>query len=325
MTLAEAVLQPKHKDPSYIVHSVNHLDVTLEQARALDALAREGTFQRAAKALRKGHTSVMYAVRSLEDATGLALLDRSGYRTRLTGAGERVLEGCRALLAAERELARVVHEAKTGWEPRFRLVVDGAFPAEPLLRVVGALGRDGVPTRIEVVSEFLSGVEEAFARTHADAMVTLLPPSASDGVVTRLAPIRARLVTHARHPLAKVERATAADLEAHLLLTVRGSDPRLELSTAGLAPRSVVHLNDFWAKRAALLEGVGYGWMPEHLIARELARRTLRTVAFGGGATHEFRPRLVRRKGAHLGKAGVALVEALATSGVEPPKGRARA
>lgn len=294
---------------------MHNLEVTLEQVRALDALAREGTFQRAARSLRKGHTAVMYAVRAMEDATGLTLLDRSGYRTRLTPAGERVLEGCRDMLEAERSLARVVHEARTGWEPRFCIVVDGAFPFEPLLRVVGALGRDGSATRIEVVSEFLSGVEEAFEQRDADAMVTLLPQTTSSRSVTRLAPIRARLVTHVSHPLAKLTRVTASELEAHLLLTVRGSDPRLELPTVGLSPRSIVHLSDFWAKRAALLDGVGYGWMPEHLVRRELERRTLREVAYSGGATHEFRPRLVRRKGAKLGKAGAAIVEALTQKG----------
>jgi len=79
------------------------MNVTLEQARALDALARHGTFAAAAKALHKGHTAVLYALRTLEEQTELALLDRRGYRTRLTAAGERVLEHCRKLLAAERD------------------------------------------------------------------------------------------------------------------------------------------------------------------------------------------------------------------------------
>jgi DNA-binding transcriptional LysR family regulator len=297
---------------------MDNVTITLEQARAFDALAREGTFQAAARALRKGHTAVMHAVRAIEDATGLELLDRSGYRTRLTGAGERVLEACRRMLEAERDLARVVHEAKTGWEPRLRVVVDGIVPAEPLLRAVGDLGRAGAPTRIDVVSEFLSGVEAAFTRTDADLMVSLLPPMTSGVVSTQLTPIGAELVVHASHPLAKLKRVEATDLEAHMLLTVRGSDPRLELPTAGLEPRSVVHLNDFWAKRAALLAGLGFGWIPVHLVREELRRKTLRRVDFTGGATHEFRPRLVRRRGRALGRAAQALVEALGARQVRP-------
>ncbi len=101
------------------------MNVTLDQARALDALARHGTFAAAAEMLHKGHTAVLYALRTLEEQTELVLLDRRGYRTRLTPAGERVLEHCRKLLAAEREL-----EAALRGDPR-RL---GAHAAHRLRR-----------------------------------------------------------------------------------------------------------------------------------------------------------------------------------------------
>ncbi|MBL8916562.1 MAG: LysR family transcriptional regulator, partial [Archangium sp.] len=41
------------------------LDVTLEQARTLDAFAREGTLQAAAKRLHKTHPAVLYALKQL--------------------------------------------------------------------------------------------------------------------------------------------------------------------------------------------------------------------------------------------------------------------
>ena len=52
------------------------MSITLDQARTLDALAREGTLQLAAKRLRKGHPAVLYALKQLEQQTGLAILDR---------------------------------------------------------------------------------------------------------------------------------------------------------------------------------------------------------------------------------------------------------
>jgi len=61
---------------------------------------------------------VLYAIRTLEDTLEFAVLDRSGYRTRLTARGRRVLEGCRALLAAEAELTQAIVELRAGWSPR---------------------------------------------------------------------------------------------------------------------------------------------------------------------------------------------------------------
>ena len=102
------------------------MNVTLEQARALDAWARCGTFQRAAEALRKGHTAILYALRTLEEQAGLELVDRRGYRSQLTPAGQRVLEQCRKLLAAEREMESLCGELRGGWEPAIKRI-DGCF------------------------------------------------------------------------------------------------------------------------------------------------------------------------------------------------------
>src|SRR6185436_11310876 len=100
------------------------LHLSLDQARALDAWARHGTFQRAAQALHKGHTAVLYALRTLEEQAGIALVDRTGYRSRLTPAGQRVLEQCRKLLATERELESLCTELRAGWEPSLKVVFD---------------------------------------------------------------------------------------------------------------------------------------------------------------------------------------------------------
>ena len=72
---------------------MNSPGITIEQARALDALERRGTFTAAAKELRRGHTSILYALGTLEDALGFPVLDRTGYRTRLTARGRRLSTG----------------------------------------------------------------------------------------------------------------------------------------------------------------------------------------------------------------------------------------
>ena len=300
------------------------MHLSLEQARALDALARHGTFVAAAKALHKGHTAVLYAVQSLERQTGLTLLDRRGYRTRLTLEGERVLTHCRRLLAAEQELLVACAELKTGWEPSLRVVFDGIYPAEPLLRTVGVLRARGASTRFHISAEFLTGVEEAFEREGAQLMVSLLPPRAGGLVAIHLPELHAHLVAHREHPLARRRRAPLReeDLAQHLLLTVRGSDPRLHLSTGALEQSATVHLNSFAAKKEAILQGLGFGWLPEHLIAQELRRKELKVLALAQGSLHTFHPRLYHRAGVALGPAAAGVVEALTSPAPPSPSGR---
>lgn len=285
---------------------------TLDQARALDALARHGTFAKAAASLGRQHTAVLAALRAMEAQAGLAILDRSGYRTKLTPAGELVLAQCRKMLASERELTALCEVLRTGWEPRLGVVLDGIVPAAPVLRVVGELARERVPTRLRVATEFLGGVEEAFAREEADLMISVLPPQSVALRGEAMEPIRALLVARKDHPLVLRGAAVTDDeLCAEVLLMVRGSDPRLRLSTAGLPVGTVIHLNDFHAKKTSLLDGHGYGWMPEHLIGRELRRGTLARVRWKGGSAHAFHPHVYHRAERALGRAARRVLDAL--------------
>lgn len=289
------------------------MNITLDQARALDALDRHGTLVRAGAALGKGHPAILHALRQLEGQAGLDLVDRRGYRLALTAAGRRVLEHCRRLLAAEADLVAACTEMRTGWEPSLRVVYDGIYPDEPVLRPVGAMLAEGAPTRIHVSAQFLGGVEEAFARDDADLMIAVLPAVAPGVVATRLAPLRALLVTHRDHALARRRGALDdAALAEHVLVTVRGGDPRLALPTDALERRVTVDLNDFHAKRAAILGGIGFGWLPEHLCQAELRRGSMRVVRYQRGHEHVFVPRLYHRAGARLGPAAKRVIATLA-------------
>ncbi len=296
------------------MHSSHNLKVpiSIDQARAFAALAHAGTFQAAAAELKKSHTSVLHAVKAIEDLTGLAVLDRRGYRTRLTPVGERVLEGCKKVLAAERELAGACEEMRTGWEPRLGVVFDGVVPPAWVLAAAGELLRAGSPTRLDLRAEFLSGVEEAFTRTSADLMVTVLPPSLEGLRSTALPALPASLLVHRGHPLATAPKGLSiAELATHVVLTVRGSDPRLVLPTAALEPRSTIHLQDFATKKAALLAGLGFGWMPDALVEPELRKKTLVRVAWEGSSRHRFEPQLVHRRDVPLGRAARLFADAL--------------
>ncbi|MFT3713319.1 MAG: LysR family transcriptional regulator [Archangium sp.] len=288
------------------------LDVTLEQARTLDAFSRERTLQAAAKRLHKTHSSVLYALKQLETQTGLGLFDRSGYRTRLTAAGEAVLVHCRSMLEAERALEATCAVLQSGWEPVVRVVFDAIVPLTPFLSWVREVRREKAPTRVVLSAESLDGVAARFEAERAQVMVTVLPVDSSPSLeVKTLAKLKAQLVAHRSHPLAKERHLTRASLSEHVLLTVRGSDPRLQLATAELDRQSMVHLSDFHAKKDAILEGLGFGWLPEWMMERELKRGELKALAIGAGSAHTFQPRAVVRS-ANAGKATRALLDELA-------------
>jgi DNA-binding transcriptional LysR family regulator len=298
--------------------------ITLDQARVLVALADQRTYQRAAVELHRTPSALVHAVRALESQVELSLVERGAYRTRLTAAGERVLEQCRRLLEAEQTLTDLCTRLRTGWEPSLRVVFDGVFPADGVLRVVRELRDEGAATRFVVSSEFLAGVEASFVREQMDAMVSVLPIATPGLLSHRLPTLRARLVVQKDHPLALTKRASPDELREHVLVTVRGSDPRLGLATAELDAASSVTLHDFSAKKAAILQGIGFGWLPEHLIAEELRRGELVPLTHVHGGVHTFAPTLHVRVGTESRPALSRLIAALRAK-PKPSKKKPRA
>lgn len=286
-------------------------DATLDQLRALDALARTGTFAKAARRLHKTHSAVVYALKNLEAQAELSLLDRSGYRTELTPAGQQVLAHARTVLEAHRALGELCHVVKTGWEPRLAVVFDGIYPSAHILRSLRRAIGPRSPTRVEVRAEFLAGVEASFLSSDADVMISVLPPTSAGLVLTALPPLTIELLAHKDHPLARAKAVRDADLEQHVLLTVRGSDPRLTLPTARLEPRSAVHLNDFHSKREAICDGMGYGWLPRYLAEKDLRRGLLKRVRWESGNTYALSPHVAYPKRRALGRAGAELLRGL--------------
>jgi DNA-binding transcriptional LysR family regulator len=287
------------------------LQVTLEELRALEAVASFGSLSAAAQSLGKGHTGVLYALGRLEDATELRLLDRAGYRARLTPTGERFLTQARGVLQAERGLAELVDELRQGWEAR--LVADGILPLEGILNGLAAVAAAGAPTVLRFQSAFLGGVEDDFQQSDAQLMASVLPPQKLSLESRPLASFTAVLVAHRGHPVMKCAKKVSIDeLKTQTLVTVRGGDPRLELSTQVLEGQvSAFHVNDFRVKKEVLLRGLGLGWMPEALIGPELKSGKLKEVRWERSSRHVFRPRLYARSFEALGPAARLFLGAL--------------
>lgn len=281
------------------------LRFTLDQLEALDAVDRHGSFRAAGEALHRVTSAVSYAVRSLEDAVGFGLFDRSGHRAVLTAGGAAFLAEARTLLARATALGRYAELLGRGWEPELALVVDGVLPLGPVMRALNRLSREAVPTRVEVVVEYLGGVHERFAEHRADLMMALDFPGHPDFESAPMEPVTMWLLACPDHPLAALPVVTRADLVQHveLVVTDSASDRHLRPHRLRLGSPHLVRLSDFLSKREAILGGVGFGWLPTHLVADAVTRGDLVRLPFDEGGAFTFAPRLVWRRDPHPGPA----------------------
>ena len=266
-----------------------HLD--LETFRVLDCVVTEGSFSRAAQKLNRAQSAISYQIKKLEDGIGVSVFDRTGYRAVLTPAGETLWRESKHLLAAMSRVESVADQFSTGWEPRLKLIVDGAMPISPVMAALKQLVDDKIPTRIRLRTEFLDGVVQAFEAKDADMMLVLGATSHTNFVL--LPRLRMRLVVGRDHMLCQRSDVSQAILRDHVELTIQKGQQIESQSHLQFDSDRAFYLSDFSSKKEALLMGMGFGWMPEYMIRTELARGDLSLLDYENGNLHDFIPRLV--------------------------------
>jgi DNA-binding transcriptional LysR family regulator len=252
--------------------------MTYDQLVAFLAVADAGSFTAASTRLHKSQPAISKLVRNLESELGLELFDRSAYRATLTDAGrlmrERaalVIESTHALQSLGRRLAGVS-------EPIVRVAIDAVTPLGPVMDLLRSARARHANVRIELATERLAGVIDALDADRADVVVST--DLGLDRRIHEAAPyasVRVVAVARSDHPLATGDAPIPGErLREHAQIILRdsalGDDaPGLNVLRGGL--RWTV--TDVWSKREIIAAGMGWGGLPEHLVADALARGEL--------------------------------------------------
>ena len=287
---------------------------SLDQLLALDAIDRTGTFAGAAAELHKVPSAISYAVRTLEQQLDVQLFERLGNRTALTPAGRALLRQARAVIAQSRELERTARELRDGWEPELQVVVDGVLPWGPIAGALAAFASGGIPTRVRLDVEYQEGVPDRWQADDADMMLILDFDPEDDPLVCHPLPdLEMVLVAAPDHALAQRRGLATADLHDAFELVVKDSSPRYgrQPKQPFMGSQHVVYLSDFHAKRLTARAGVGFGWVPLHLVVGDLADGSLVALDVPGGNRWTYHPQLVHRSDRPLGRAARHFVHAL--------------
>ena len=283
--------------------------LTFDQIRVFLAVAERGSFSAAAKELRRAQSAVSYAIANLERHLRVSLFDRSGRRPVMTAEGRALLVDARRVAQdADGMVARALGLSR-GLEPELTLVIDCMFP---LSRIAESLARfraefPSVPPRLHV--ESLGAVPKLVIDGVAALGVTGWMPEGEHGLVAvAMGSIKLVCVVAATHPLAERRgRIPTAELRDHVQLVLADRSPL----TAGrdlmvLATRTW-RTGDLGAKHAMLVQGLGWGNMPLHMVAEDMAAGRLvaiRPAEFAGSdGLLDLPMKLVHRADRPLGPA----------------------
>jgi DNA-binding transcriptional LysR family regulator len=262
--------------------------LSLDAIYVVDAIARLGSFAKAAAELHKVPSALSYTIIQLERELGIKLFDRSKQQTRLTAGGRQLLDEGRRLLqlaaAAERRLGRIAD----GWETDLCIVIDTLLGTPRLFPALEGFYALASSTRVRVAEESLEGCWEALVENRADLVIAGLGaggiPSGGGYVVIPLGTVAFDFAVAPGHPLVSCSEALGAPLpEAEVLphraVCVADSARTRSAKTYGLlAGQETLTVASMAAKLEAQRAGLGVGFLPRFRARPEFERGTLLRV-----------------------------------------------
>jgi len=231
------------------------MTISIEEMRSFAAVAAQGTFSAAARALGRSQSVVSTHIAGMENELGIRLFVR-GTPAKLTPAGEELLPGAlRVLREAERFESRASELFRLP-EPLLYMGIDMALELPLLLDLLRDFSRQFPSARLQLENISSSESNWFFRRSHMTMAVIFSsrPDPECEEHLIGLAP-RAVAVSK-KHPLAAVERPSIEALQGVRQIVVNARDSESE-SPITVSP-------DVWevdgAQWAIGLAARGVGW-----------------------------------------------------------------
>ena len=240
----------------------------MHQLRYFAAVARTGSFTRAAEGCRVAQPSLSQQIRKLEEEVGERLLERGRQRTGLTPAGTLFLPHALGILETAERGRRAVREMDGAVRGR---IVLGVLPTIAPYFLPGLLHRfrqrhaavDWV-VQEETTARLLRGIEE----NEIDA--ALISDTAADPGLRLETLFREELLLclPKRHPLVRQERVAAADLRQEKFILMEeghclGAQAHDYCRTKGFHPHISCRSVQIATVQALVRAGLGISLIPE--------------------------------------------------------------
>lgn len=201
--------------------------VTLRQLRAFEAVARLGSFSRAAEEMHVTQPTVSKQIRLLQEEIGLPLFEQIGKKVYLTEAGEELFSTCGQWLDTWGRFEQTIANLKGMKQGRLKIVT--VTTAKYFLpRVLGPFCAEypGIDIAMEVVNR--DRLLERLSRNQDDLYVMGVPPEGWDIESEPLLENKLVLLASRSHPLAGRKRIPFKELaKHHFLVRERGSGTRM--------------------------------------------------------------------------------------------------
>ncbi|MEU6641952.1 LysR family transcriptional regulator [Saccharomonospora sp. NPDC046836] len=250
--------------------------MSIRDLQYLVVLADELSFSRAADRLNISQPTLSQTVQRLEKRVGGRLIERTTRRSRLTRAGETLVEGARQVLADLVRLEEMTRDAAAGRTAGIR--VGSVNPAMRRLmpRILRAVREDVPDVRVSLHPSSSHTQLRHLVDGQLDAGILRSHDAPAGLAVEPLMHEPLFAAVPREHPLAATGVSVIADLDGEdFVMAPRERNPAFYdelirlLSEAGCSPRRIIEADDMWAQLALVAAGAGVSVLPLLFVDRD--------------------------------------------------------
>jgi len=287
--------------------------------RTFVAIAREGSFTRAAGQLQLTQPTVSQQLAALEKSIGATLIVRQPRHLRLTEAGTALLPYAERILSLCEEAVQAAREVAAEARRSLRLGVGHTLATYLLPNLLQQLRRRRPEVEVHIQTGNTTDLLTAVADGQVEVALVGSPASHPELEIAPFTEDELVVIVPAGDPWAEREGVTLDDLRRRPLFT-RESGSALHASVRHLlgaehlsSPR-VTQLEETEAIKRSVESGLGIALIQRIAIRREVAQGTLRTVPLLDASTRRTY-NIARRRNQPLSPAGEALIALLLDGG----------
>lgn len=256
--------------------------LTLAQLRSIDAVVSEGSLQAAALRLGRTHPTLHTAITNVERQIGFPLFDRAGYRMVLTPAGEAFLARARRVLTEMADLQVYAAQLAAGEESELRVVIGDLSPLPEMLRLLRDFFEGRPATRLHLQFAAISGPWELLLEGGADLILHHVDQSDPRFETIELRHVRLIPVVAPNFLSFPVEEASPERMRDLVQCVIRDSAQNLPARNYYVIQGArTCTVSDQLMKKEVILQGLGWGHMPDFLVDAELRDGRLLSLANG--------------------------------------------
>lgn len=271
---------PQTKIRRYLKHG------TLPQLSVFDAVARLGSFTKAAEELYMAQPTVSVQMKKLAETVGLPLIEQIGKNIHLTEAGRILHAACQDVFATLTGVERALDNLRGLEAGRLQLAVStpGKYFAP---RVLAAFVKEHPNLEVSLQIHNSDALLDRLARNLDDLYIFASPPQEPNVVTQVILPNPMVPYAHAEHPLAREKHIPFKRFAAEpFLIREPGSGTRAIARKAftdhGCEPRVRMELSTNEAVKQAIIAGLGVSIMSRYTLGLDVSHEQLAVLDVEG-------------------------------------------